>query len=139
MLKAPSAALNEFRIRAAIIPLSLQAFESSQTDTRSLPGRRDRVASGRPPTDRPWVAPFPNEIWFLIGALTFGCVLSALHILAAEVGHATKVHDLKLRIAKLQADYDAHLQAIADRDGDSDVIVLNEVPVHAANPAMHAA
>lgn len=93
------------------------------------------------PPDSNTVEPFSNQLWALIALLTGGCVLGALYTMAAQVGHATKVHDLKVRVMKLQADYHAHLEAIAQRDGfaDSDVIVLNEVPVNAPKSGKHAA
>lgn len=82
---------------------------------------------------------FSNELWFLIAILVGACALAALHVLALFATHQTKVHDLRVRVAKLQAEQAAHLQAIAERNGDSDVIVLNEVPVHAPKPHKHAA
>lgn len=91
------------------------------------------------PTDSHPVAPFSNEIWFVLALLAAGCVVSVLYTLASEAGHVTKVHDIKVRVAKLQEEYHAHLEAMANRDGDSDVIVLNEVPVGAPKRGKHAA
>lgn len=77
----------------------------------------------------------PNEVWFAIALLTGGCVLGGLHTLAAQANYATKVHDLRVRVGKLQDAYSAHLEEIAERDG----IVLNEVPLKALKSGRHAA
>lgn len=91
------------------------------------------------PTDSQPVSSFSSQTLVALALLAVGCTISVLYILATEVGHVTKVHDTKVRVAKLRVEYQEHLNEMANRAMDSDVIVLNEVPVSAAKPKKRAA
>lgn len=64
---------------------------------------------------------FSGNTWLLLAGAAAACVLALLHCMAARIRAQTKVHDLRMGVARLRLDFAERLKKI-EESGAGEVI-----------------